>query len=248
MENGTILFVSHDTSSVRALCNHAIWLDKGSIKKTGNPKSVSESYLEAYYDSQQGDVSLKVDQAKINQAIISLKDLRQDFINQTNFRNDLELFTFKSDAASFGAGGATIFSVHFYNTDGKPLSWAVGGEDVLLRIEIKAKTHLNSPIVGFFVKDKLGQCLFGDNTYLSTLNDPVNCSNGEVVIVDFRFNMPRLPIGNYSITVAIADGSQAEHVQHHWIHDAITFRSESTSVSSGLIGIPMQGIAIRTKV
>jgi lipopolysaccharide transport system ATP-binding protein len=30
----------------------------------------------------------------------------------------------------------------------------------------------------------------------------------------------------------------------HWIHDAIIFKSESSSVSTGLIGIPMQEIKI----
>jgi lipopolysaccharide transport system ATP-binding protein len=57
--------------------------------------------------------------------------------------------------------------------------------------------------------------------------------------------MPRLCSGDYSITVAIANGDQDEHVQHHWVHDAILFRSESTSVSGGLIGIPMNAIELR---
>ena len=56
--------------------------------------------------------------------------------------------------------------------------------------------------------------------------------------------MPILPVGNYSITAAIANGTQEDHIQHHWIHDAILFRSESSSVCTGLIGIPMEAIDI----
>jgi lipopolysaccharide transport system ATP-binding protein len=59
--------------------------------------------------------------------------------------------------------------------------------------------------------------------------------------------MPRLPVGDYSITVAIANGSQENHVQHHWIHDALIFRSEASSVSSGLVGIPMNDIQLKVK-
>ena len=54
MKTGTILFVSHDTGSVRSLCNKAIWLDNGMLYMQGTPKDVSERYLEAYFEEQQG--------------------------------------------------------------------------------------------------------------------------------------------------------------------------------------------------
>ena len=60
--------------------------------------------------------------------------------------------------------------------------------------------------------------------------------------MDFCFQMPILPAGDYSVAVAIANGTQDVHEQHHWIHDAIIFRSESSSVSTGLVGIPMRAI------
>lgn len=60
----------------------------------------------------------------------------------------------------------------------------------------------------------------------------------------FHFQMPRLPAGDYSVAAAVADGTQQAHVQHHWIHDALCFRSESTSVAAGLIGIPMAHIQL----
>lgn len=31
----TLLYVSHDVNSVRQLCDHAIWIDKGSVKMSG---------------------------------------------------------------------------------------------------------------------------------------------------------------------------------------------------------------------
>ena len=51
-------------------------------------------------------------------------------------------------------------------------------------------------------------------------------------------------MGDSSITIDNADGTQQEHVQHQWIFDALTFRSESTSVSSGLVGIPMASVEL----
>ena len=157
-------------------------------------------------------------------------------------RNDIQLFDFNSDAPSFGKGEAQITSVRFLDVQRHPLAWVVGGEEVVLSVEAIARSVLDSPIIGFHIKDKLGQSLFGDNTYLSYMDAPVTCAEGQHLVADFAFQMPRLPAGDYSIAVAIANGSQHEHVQHHWVHDAVFFKSESTSVAGGLIGIPMQNI------
>jgi ABC-type multidrug transport system ATPase subunit len=54
MKTGTVLFVSHDTSSIKNLCNYAVWLEKGQVLQEGAPKEVCELYLEAFYEAQQG--------------------------------------------------------------------------------------------------------------------------------------------------------------------------------------------------
>jgi lipopolysaccharide transport system ATP-binding protein len=54
IKTGTVLFVSHDTASIRSLCNYAIWLEKGEVLQEGKPKEICELYLEAFYEAQQG--------------------------------------------------------------------------------------------------------------------------------------------------------------------------------------------------
>ena len=246
MNTGTILFVSHDTSSVRGLCNSAIWLEKGKVLKQGSPKVICDEYLEAFYEAQQGSgttTRIKVAQPEL---IESGQDQRQSFINASNLRNDLELFEFNADAPSFGKGHAQITDVHFANTENQPLSWVVGGEKITLKIVAVTHSSFESPIIGFHIKDKLGQALFGDNTYLTYAPMPIRCEQGSKIVAEFTFVMPRLAKGDYSVSVAIANGTQQDHIQHHWIHDAIYFRSESTSVAAGLIGIPMSNIELKS--
>jgi len=115
-----------------------------------------------------------------------------------------------------------------------------------LRVIVHAYQDLDSSIVGIFVKDRLGQILFGDNTFLSYREQLVHCQEGNELQADFVFFMPLLPSGDYSITVAIANGTQEIHEQQHWIHDAVLFKSESSSVASGLIGIPMLKVKLQT--
>jgi len=245
MKTGTVLFVSHDTGSVRNLCTQAIWLEKGNVLQQGTPKDVCENYLEAFYEAQQGKgTTTRIKIKTVDIMAADIKDQRQEFLNASNLRNDIQIFDFDPDAPSFGKGQAQITAVRFLNAHGNPLAWIVGGEEVVLKIEVVSHATLDSPIVGFFIKDKLGQCLFGDNTWLSYMDAPVACTEGKHLVAAFAFQMPRLSAGDYSITVAIANGTQHDHVQHHWVHDAISFKSESTSVAGGLIGIPMKSIKL----
>ena len=46
LEGGTtLLYVSHDIDSVRELCNHAIWLEKGRVRKSGLVDEVCDEYM-----------------------------------------------------------------------------------------------------------------------------------------------------------------------------------------------------------
>lgn len=243
MKAGTIIFVSHDTGTVKSLCNQALWLEKGEILQEGSPKEISDLYLQAFYEAQQGKSSTtKLKPINIQDTTLPRKDQRLEIINASNLRNDLQIFKFDPEAASFGRGGAQIISVELLDQHSYPLSWIVGGEQVTLRVIARAHAILDTPIIGFFIKDRLGQALFGDNTYLTHKDSPLFCEEGADIQADFTFLMPILPQGDYSINAAIADGTQDNHIQHHWMHDAVHFKSESSSVTTGLIGIPMQCI------
>mgnify|MGYP001211908190 CR=1 FL=1 len=48
LENGTtLLFVSHTMATVRQLCDHAIWLNKGNVVMQGEAESVCDAYMES---------------------------------------------------------------------------------------------------------------------------------------------------------------------------------------------------------
>lgn len=215
----------------------------GRLCRRGHPKEVSEQYLQAFYEAQQGKGTTTRLKTPNNQAASpALKDQRLEFINASNLRNDLQVFELDPNASGFGQGGASIVGVRFLDSSGEPLSWVIGGELVSLQIDVECQRALASPIVGFTVKDRLGQGLFGDNTFLTYVDNPQPCEAGHRLSARFTFEMPRLAKGDYSVTVAVADGTQHEHVQHHWMHDALVFKSASTSVAAGLIGIPMRSV------
>lgn len=231
MKNRVVIFVSHDTSSVLSLCSKAIWLEKGRAVMAGKPGLVCESYLQSFYER----TILGTNQLVASNPVQSNigpqnSDVPADSISVVD--------NFESSRA-FGKGNAQIVEVGLLDRTNRVLRWIRGGEIVKIRIIGKVVNEINQPIIGFFIKDRLGQMLFGDNTYLEYKDKDVKCEANSTLCAEFMFQMPWLPKGDFSITVSFASGSQAEHEQEHWIHDALIFKSESHRVCNGLVGIPM---------
>lgn len=253
-ERGTLLFVSHDTGAVTGLCEKAIWLHNGALVAQGEAKEVSEQYLAFLYDKDESRLSAST--PKINEKAqrglsserannLRYRDVRSDFINSSALKNDIKVFDFQPGvSAEFGSRSAQIQKVELRGSSGTRLVQVIGGEEVTVRIEVQALADLESPIVGFSFKDRLGQVLFGDNTYLSHKSAAINVPGGKKLIAEFKFTMPILPVGDYTVSAAIATGTQENHIQQHWIHDALVVKSLSSSVSTGLVGIPMLHIEL----
>lgn len=247
MKTGTVIFVSHDTNAVSNLCDKVIWLNKGEVAAYGEPKEVIEKYLAALYGQTISENSRSEDDKQKTGTKELPRDMRQDFINASSYRNDIELFHFDDEFSHFGTGGAEIRSVEIKDEKGKPLAWVVGGESIIVEIVCFARTDIVNPIIGFIVKDKRGQVLFGENTYYCLHGKDTNVSKEQTMNARFSFRLPYLPEGDYSISAAIAEGSQLSHIQHHWVNDALIMKVHASATCFGLIGLPMKDIQLEVK-
>ena len=250
-EQGTLFFVSHDTGAVVNLCDRVLWLDHGQLRAAGSAKEVCQDYLALLRETQQGwepsapraqRRSVGFDRGRCGAEPV---DQRLAFLNQTRYRNDLELFGFRREVAGYGTGAIQIMDAVFEDQRGNPLQWIVGGEKVTLVVHGWVREDLLNPIIGFFIKDRLGQNLFGDNTYLTYAADSRLATAGQSLTARFTFRMPVLPVGDYSVDIAAASGTQQDHVTHCWCNDVLIFKSHASSIHQGLIGIPMLGVELR---
>lgn len=243
-EEGTLLFVSHDVASVTNLCNRVVWLDNGTVREIGLAKEVCHNYLAALHHEKENSNTFRIGGSRKAppERAIRVKDPRSELLKASPHRNELEIFDFDPDAPWFGERGASIYEVALYNQQGSLLTMLEGGEEIVLTIRCMSERIFQSPIVGFYVKDRLGQYLFGDNTYLTYREAGLSLEKGQRFQAMFHFQLPYLPNGDYSVIAAIAEGTQESHVLHHWIDDALFFRVLSSHVARGLIGIPMLAI------
>lgn len=266
LKRGTFLFVSHSTNDILSLCQQAVWLEHGVIKSMGPAPKVVQSYLDKRNLDKAKNLIVgenKTVLSLINEKIeaeISLEqpflskrmgykytkaqqNLYRDGLNVSIFRNDIQIIS-DEFSTSTSIGGAIIKAVTLRDKCGVPLAWVVGGGTVVLRIEVLAERELQSPIVGFQVMDHLGQVLFADNSSLMFHERPVLVKAGTLFAAEFTYQMPVLPVGRYSVRVAIAIGEEGNAVLLQTINNALVFNVTTSYARYGLVGAPTQSIKV----
>lgn len=233
-EKGTILFVSHDVGSIMSLCSQAVWLDHGVVRMSGPAKAVADAYTQYCAQEAIGEI-----QTLSSIALASGPDSEDSYRPMGDTAIDFFDNIVNSDGWSTGV--AEIRSVAVARSDGREGMAFQGGERITLSVDAVAHKEVGRPIIGFLLKDRLGQALFGHNTFEESA-ETKPLTSGSVVRAEFVFRLPLLPNGDYSITVAFADGDLLDHVQHHWLHDAVLLSVRSTSPRYGLVGIPFESI------
>ena len=144
---------------------------------------------------------------------------------------------------SFGRQGALVESATLFGADGQSLEYVRGGERVRLEITCRLQQNLSPLLVGFLINDKMGRTVFGDNSSVS--HPELTADAGQSVTAHFDFTMPILAAGEYVVAAAVAEGTQAHHVQHHWVHNALLFYAQPRRPCYGVVGTPIESVEIK---
>ncbi|WP_150306228.1 ABC transporter ATP-binding protein [Pseudomonas saliphila] len=247
-KNGTLLFVSHDMGSVINLCERAVWMHQGQLRESGHSKDIAEEYLQYTLQEVYGEEA-KLEGLRQPASIDNHSSDRAPEIEATqaavveypsNFQTQNNL----SAANGWKSGAGEIVSVRLSRLSGEDGEVLKGGE--VVRMSIRAVLHkdFTQPILGFLVRDRLGQDLFGENTLPFSDSNPCTGEAGETIEGHFVFRLPMLPNGQYVVMSSLADGDQHNHVQHHWMHDALVINVSSSKVRWGLVGVPFEAVTL----
>lgn len=236
---GTLIFVSHDMGAVTNICQSAIMIFAGGKRAAimGAAKTLCKEYLNQIYDDPARHQHVE-QQKSSNESVSRRKNpiKRKLLTGVAEEKNEYALSPFRADAESFGAGGARIVNAGFFDEEGGLLNTVQGGESVIFVICVRANQVISYPAAGIMIKDRLGQYLYTAGTDKGFRHHNLVLQKGEEVHAIFRFSMPILICGIYTINVAFAEGVGDAHIQHHWIHDAIRMEAISGPVVHGLGG------------
>ena len=245
-EERCLLFVSHDAEAVKSLCSHALWLSKGTTQSYGGCKEVTLDYLRYCQATSYGEEvrvnaigNKKGDQEKGAAIAAATREFPKD-LGAKSF--DYKVVGTSEDNLAKGSGWKTgdaellEVSIKAANPD-EANTILEGGKEVEVKIRAKAYKTLNEPILGFVMKDRLGQSLFGENTLITRNTTKLEPAEpGSELSAVFRLWLPMLPSGSYTLLASIADGDLTSNTQHHWIEDAAIVHVTASNVRYGLVG------------
>lgn len=232
-KSGTLLFVSHDISSVRTLCDQAIWLNEGALQSWGSASEVSEEYLRYTLEKSGGGL-------KPLRKIEKANDSKDNF--RVEYNSKIEIKT-NQDPSGWRTGDAEILDISITG-EGSGLDVFTGGESVEVVIKAKCNARLDRPIIGFVVRDRLGQDLFGENTLEYTKLHPFVADEGSILKASFRFELPMLQNGQFVMMASVANGTLYENTQHHYLSDALVINVSSSNIRYGIVGIKFSAVEI----
>jgi lipopolysaccharide transport system ATP-binding protein len=120
-----------------------------------------------------------------------------------------------------GTGEASVSDIVLLDEQGAQVEVVDVGSLVTLQVTVKVKEAIPRMVLGYMIKDRLGQPMYGTNTDLKELplDDVVA---GQVVVYRFRFPMNLGP-GSYSVATAIVSTDTHLVNNYEWRDLALVF-------------------------
>lgn len=120
-----------------------------------------------------------------------------------------------------GTGEATVTDIALLNEQDERVEVVDVGSKVTLSIKVTVKATIPHLVLGYMIKDRLGQAMYGTNTFLKEL--PIqNAQPGEELTYRFTFQMNLGP-GSYSIATALSSTETHLVNNYEWRDLALVF-------------------------
>jgi len=206
----TMFVVSHDAATIKTMCTRAVILEHGSLIREGPAAAVCD-YYNALVAKKQKDLEIRqVERAK-GHVITRSGDRR-----------------------------ALISVIELLNSQGKPSRAFTVGESTQITCVLEFHSELLAPTLGFLIRDRLGNEVFGSNTHYQKV-DLGHFSPGQRTQVTFSLPL-RIGVGQYSLTTALHSGKDHLAANYDWQDNAIIFTvlPGSEMPFSGVAFLPLE--------
>ena len=218
----TILFVSHDLSSISKYCDRAVLLNQGVLLGEGTPKKMIDIYkqvLVGQYPLPSSDVENLLDDESIREAAASA-DKRADAKIKGDNKASKEESVSDVEALEYGDGAAVI--TEYYITDNKDVrtNSIIKGTDFTVHMRVQFNRNVSAPIFAMTFKNVMGIEITGTNSMVEkAFLEPVKA--GDVKDITFTQNMS-LQGGDYLLSFGVTGFEQNDFTVYHRLYDVLS--------------------------
>lgn len=120
-----------------------------------------------------------------------------------------------------GTGEARVEDIKLYNNKDEVVENVCVGEEVELRIKVKLHQSVETLVLGYSIKDRLGQVIYGTNTWYSeqVIHGP---QQGDEYLFTIAFPA-NFGTGTYSVQTALVDRNTHLTANYEWQDMALLF-------------------------
>ncbi len=193
----TILFVTHDMSSIAKYCDRVILLEKGVKLGDGGTKEMLDLY---------------------KQVLVGQYAAKEELPQEGAFSFP-EVEGESDETLEYGSGKACITEVYVTDEKGLRNNALIKGSEFTITMRVEAKEDLPSPIFAFTFKDVKGTEITGTNTMFEKafLKD---MKAGEKKEIRFRQKMD-LQGGEYLLSFGLTGYEGEQFTVYHRLYDAL---------------------------
>lgn len=212
----TILFVSHDLSSISKYCDRVVLLNKGTKLAEGSPREMVDMYKKLLVNQlDDEDNSLESDGNSVS------GDSDKIWKSQLTLNPDIQ---------EYGEKQAEIIDIAVIDEKRKITNVLEKGSLFTVKMKVLIKSRLNDPIFALTIKNLQGTDIAGTNTFYEGI-DTGEIEAGETRIITFKQRMD-LQGGNYLLSFGCTGYIAGEFHVFHRLYDFcnITVVSEKNTV------------------
>ncbi|MCJ7602520.1 MAG: ABC transporter ATP-binding protein [Desulfobulbaceae bacterium] len=124
-------------------------------------------------------------------------------------------------ASSYGNGAVTINKISLQDENGKEADIFFSGQPLTISLTIHARENLDDLTVGILIRDRLGQDIFGTNTF--HLDQQLSLQKNQICSISFQFDQVNIGPGKYSLTVAAHSSDTHVDACYCWMDNCKSF-------------------------
>lgn len=195
----TIVFVSHDLSSISKYCDRVVLLNQGTKLGEGAPKKMIDIYkqvLVGQYAAPESENNSLLDDEELRRAAAGNPELLE-----------------------YGSKKAVITEYYITDDKGTKTSAILKGNTFTIHMKVRMMEDLHAPIFAFTIKNVRGTEITGTNTmFEKAFLDPVK--TGEEREVTFTQEM-NLQGGNYLLSLGVTGYENNDFTVYHRLYDVL---------------------------
>lgn len=228
-EGITVLFVSHDISTVKQMCSRVLWIEKGVQQMVGDSVEVCNAYSNSILEKRAKEFE------NTKESLLARQQAEAYQIQKFDLENYPAIGYTKESILS---EKVKIISCFLLNEQGEMVNECEINHNYCVSLVFQSSVRIESCIAGFVLETIKGLWVINTNSIINGKQTGFKVNKNSMNRVDFTFTMPSIMNGDYVLGVAVSEGTEDSYKVLTWLYHVLYIRINNAAKNSAVIDVP----------